>query len=136
MRGRPRLPDAVKAAKGTLQPCRVNKNQPQLEPVSVGEPPDRLPERMHSVWHELARQVDPMRVASASDLRAFELLVRAVALADETSDDPCAEVSDKVSASKAALTWLQHFGMTPASRAKVNAAPPKPKADPLAEFLS
>ena len=43
--GRPRKPNHVKAAQGTLQPCRINNNPLTYEPLSVApKPPKDLSE--------------------------------------------------------------------------------------------
>ncbi|MEI6226913.1 MAG: hypothetical protein WCS72_19405 [Deltaproteobacteria bacterium] len=135
MRGRPRLPDAVKAARGTLQPCRVNKHAPKADPVTIGEPPRHLMPDECDAWRELAEALNPMRVATCSDMLALEMAASAIATARRArfSAD---EFSDVVATNKAARAALADFGLTPSTRSKVSAAPEAPKKDPLAEFLS
>lgn len=130
------LPDAVKAARGTLKANRVNPAQPKLETVLVGDPPKGLRRDEKDVWTDLAASVDPMRIMTVADFRAFRLMVRTVALAERVAGDDDVPVSQQVAALKAGMSSLQHFGMDPASRGKVSAAPKIEKADPLAEFLS
>ena len=132
----PRVPDAVKKARGTLKPYRTNPNQPNLEPAFIPAPPDDLPTDEACIWAELAMVVDPMRVATAADVRCFRLLVYALANADRAQRNKKAGQTERATAIKTARAALSDFGITPASRAKVNAAPAPVKADPLAEFLS
>ena len=133
---RPRLPDPVKAAKGTLKACRVNRAQPQLEPAYIPAPPDDLAADEAAIWAELAMVVDPMRVATVADVRCFRVLVYLVAMSDRVQRNRKAGTVEKTTAHKATRAALGDFGLTPATRAKVNAAPAPVKADPLAEFLS
>lgn len=133
---RPRLPDAVKAAKGTLQPCRVNKNAPKLDPAHLPPPPADLAADEAAIWVELAQVIDPMRVATAADVRCFRVLVYSVAISDRAQRNRKAGTVEKTLAHKAARAALADFGITPASRSKVSAAPPQEKASPFAKFLS
>lgn len=135
--GRSRLSDEAKRERGTLRKGRENREAPELVPVSIPAPPPDLSQREAEVWAQLAAQVNPARIVGPSDLVAFRVLVRGVALADVTASDPDASVAQKCRASGAALSLLSAFGLTPASRERAaRAKAPSPEFDNLAEFLS
>ena len=68
-RGRPSKPDAVKAAKGTLRPSRVNKNSPVPPDIDgVPNPPDFLGPQGKSEWCRIVDQLDRMKMLAKTDL--------------------------------------------------------------------
>jgi hypothetical protein len=134
--GNPRIPDAVKAARGTLKPCRTNAAQPKLDPSFLPPPPAGLAADEVVIWAEMAMVVDPMRVATLADVRCFRAMVYALANMDRAQRNRKAGQTERATAIKTARAAMADFGVTPASRAKVSAMPAPAKADPLAEFLS
>lgn len=133
---RPRLPDAVKAARGTLKPCRMNPLQPKLEATGIPAPPDFLAGDQAKAWLDLAARVEPLRVFTVADDLAFEQAAVAIALSRRLSKSKKAGTNERINASKNVGYWLTHFGLSPSTRSKVSAVPAPAKADPLAEFLS
>ena len=133
---RPRVPDEVKAARGTLQRCRVNPLQPKLDMAVIPPPPERLAADQAQAWRELSQRIDPLRVYTVADELALEQAALAIALSRRVFAAKKAGTNERVTASKAVGYWLTHFGLSPSTRSKVSAAPKVEKADPLAEFLS
>ena len=134
--GNPRVPDAVKAARGTLKPYRTNPAQPKLDVAAIPPPPERLTVAQAQAWRELAERVEPMRVYTVADELAFEQAAFAIALSRQIFAGRKACTNERVTSSKAVGYWLTHFGLSPSTRAKVSAAPKVEKLDPLSEFLS
>jgi len=74
----PRVPTAVKALKGTLQPCRVNKNEPEPK---LGRPPmpRGLSERAKAAWKDYAADMELMGVLTMADGKILHQLAQAFA---------------------------------------------------------
>ncbi|WP_339755154.1 phage terminase small subunit P27 family [Algoriphagus aquimarinus] len=76
--GRNALPDAVKAAKGTLQPCRVNKNKPQVEAIPEGTKVGKIPAHLNKYgrifYKDMFARLTEMGVLSENDLTGLELM--------------------------------------------------------------
>lgn len=64
--GRPRQTDEMKAAKGTLQKCRVNPDQPKVEP-GMPEIPRGLTGIAKRKFVELAKELSQMKVITPHD---------------------------------------------------------------------
>ena len=130
-----RLPDEVKEARGTLQPCRTNPNMPKPAHIEAGHAPSELKKDEAVVWDRLATSVNKLRVLTEGDMEAFTLMVLAVASAIRASRNPKATINQRIRATQAAFASLREFGLTPASRARVNAAPIE-DADEISEFIN
>jgi P27 family predicted phage terminase small subunit len=147
-----RLPTATKALRGTLRPDRSNLREPKPK---LGAPPARrdLPTAV-KVWYRRIVRALPPRVATVADGLALELGARALAEYEQAS----AALADgftyeavtgngaimrraKPEAAIAANAWqraarlLEAFGLTPASRSKVEAAPELEPDDVFAAML-
>lgn len=156
--GRPRLPTKLKLLKGTAQPCRMNKNEPNPE-AGMPEPPEHLSERAAKVYPHVAKMLLDMKVLTVSDGMALEGLCQAycdwraaVEFLEErgssvyttTQTDsagnervvmkPYPQVAERNEADRRLRGWLQSFGLTPADRSKVSAIA-EPEANPWAEFV-
>jgi hypothetical protein len=134
-RGRPTLPSAVKAARGTTKPSRVNRHEPKVEAAPLPAPPKDWPSDRQAAWTWLARLIDPMRVAAAGDVASFRRFVICWCKAEELADDDDA-FDQWAKAERLAQGWLVHFGLSPVARAKaVQLEKVKTEHDPLAEFV-
>jgi len=130
-------PAAIEAGEGGDRSPR----SPSLPPA-----PGRLDEGAARVWEELGAVVVGMKVMTEADLAALELLARAEAWRRELEDDlqengrfvtvqtrngevrrrrPEAAEAEKVTAQVSNM--LREFGLTPASRPKVQMVPGKGK---------
>jgi P27 family predicted phage terminase small subunit len=135
-----RLPTATKALRGTLRADRTNPREPKPK---VGAPPARrvLPPAV-KVWYRRIVTALPPRVATVADGLALELGARALAEYEQASAALAAGLTyeavtvsgaimrrAKPEAAIAANAWqraarmLEAFGLSPASRSKVEAAP-------------
>jgi len=128
--GHNRKPTRQKALEGTLRADRSRKNEPRAASVTVPAAPRRLPAGERAVWSQLAAEVEALGVFTLSDRTAFELLARTVALA-KTAGPEMAPTA-RVRLLQVASGLLAAFGLTPASRGRVEAAPP---VDPVAADL-
>ena len=70
MPGRKPLPTAIKKIKGTLQPCRTNRNEPRSN-KTLGAAPDYMSESAKEAWHYAATNA-PTGLLSALDGAVLE----------------------------------------------------------------
>jgi len=153
--GRPPKPTVQKELGGTLQPSRANPNEPKPE-VYLPTPPDWLSERAMRYWHEIGAVLLSMKVATAADGPAMQLLTETLAewaearqavhlqglvyetttMTGDTMRRPNPEVAQAADAMRRALAMLTQFGLTPASRSKVSALGDNDGKDPFEEMLN
>jgi len=127
-----RLPKSVKQLRGTVRKCRERPGAPEVDPTEVPPPPKGLPKSEQLVWMELKPQVEALRCYDASAYTAFRILVRLVGAAlYPPPDEPASARSRNLQAASAALA---SFGLRPADRERVSAAPRREPSG-LEEFL-
>ena len=154
MPGRPRIPDELKAQKGTLQACRA------LEPaVRFGKldsfvlPPKDLPSAGREEWNRVMGQLHPLGILTSVDLSLLKSYCHHVAAMEEAAaklaeeghvifmdgafgpkptKNPWAVVYNE--ASDRASKLGQQFGFTPSSRTRIVAPTKQPEADPWADM--
>lgn len=80
--GRPRQPDELKKAKGTLQACRVNSDQPSVLP-GMPEIPSGLTGLAKKKFVELAKELVQMKVVTPHDRLILEQISKEWALFKE-----------------------------------------------------
>ena len=73
--GRPRQPDSLKNAKGTLQPSRVNQLQPKVLP-GMPEIPSGLVGTAKRKFIELAKELSQMKVITTHDTHVLEQIAK------------------------------------------------------------
>ena len=154
--GHNRKPSRLKELAGTQRADRINPAEPTLPAVMIPAPPADLSDDERVAWGELAVLVDPMRIATASDLAAFRVMVEDVAVRasllrsyrDDGSrpvyvEDTKAgaqlrlrpEVPQLTAYSKLVLLHFARWGLDPADRSRVAAlADGNEKPNPLAKF--
>ena len=131
--GRPRKPTVLKLLAGTLRPDRLNAAEPQLAPTRIGRGPVELSDDERVIWGALARAVNRLGVATAGDLQAFESAV--CSLAQAKAARRAGDLDGWAKADARWEKWASHFGLTPATRSKVNKlGGPEKKTDKLSEF--
>lgn len=153
MSGPPKTPTHLRLVKGNPSKRAINKNEPK-PPSGVPPIPKHFDKRGKYWFKRMGEELDAVGVMSTLDAKALELLVEAY-----TEYRHHCEVLDKegytyqtgsatgekiVKAHPAAAmkadAWkriramLSEFGMTPASRSKVEIKAPAGE-DPFAEFL-
>ena len=150
MRGRKKLPRALKALKGTLQPCRDNKNEPQPGiSKQVPKPPKHIHGEARKLWLDLAPKLHECGLLTQADTIAFSLLCEAHQIYRDARDivekegmvitvkDSRGVTVQKVHpAYRIESQWQQNFlkmavefGLTPASRGRINVKPLTPEDD-------
>lgn len=139
--GRPRLPSAVKKMRGTYAKSRAAPNELQFK-VSALEPPDYLDDVAAQEWRRLYPLLEEVKILTEPDLHqlgqyceAFSLCLSARAeyradgltvvseLTGTMKPHPMIAVAEK--ASRTMLAFAVEFGLTPASRSRVQGQPPK-----------
>ena len=153
--GRPSKPTALKALGGTLQPSRTNPNEPTPD-VYLPAPPTWLNDKARQYWAEIGAVLLSMKVCTAADSPALQLLTETLAewaearqavhrkgLTYETTTAtgdrlcrPNPEVTIASDAMRRSLRMLAEFGLTPASRGKVSALGSNEGKDPFAKMLA
>jgi hypothetical protein len=154
--GRPRKPTAQKALAGTLRGDRANPAEPQGQPIAIPEAPPDLTPFEAAAWADLKALVDPMKVATASDVFAFRAMVEDAGMlaalrksfndsggdpvyVEDTKAGPQLRMRPEVQAiptyRKLLFLHMARWGIDPADRSRVSAlTEEKPKADKLAKF--
>jgi len=142
-RGNRRLPTAVKAARGTLQPCRENPDAPQIPPPAWDDPPSDLKGEGLAVWKRLQPHIFGPIVTEgdletfANYCRIWTALRRVQRLVATSSVDLA--IAKGYMGQMLKLT-TQHrqlaaeLGLTPSSRGSVKSAEKKPESK-LSEFI-
>ena len=144
MAGRPRTPDHMKVVKGTYKPSRDNAKRPKTPPAKAGEilPPRHLTAKGKRFFETLENHLRKMKVISAQDAVLLAMIA-------ETFEqyEMCRAVLKKEGLTQKVVTksggvmvrvrpeqtiqnelrrqlmsMLMQCGLTPATRAKVNAA--------------
>ena len=72
MRGRKRIPTAIKQKTGTLKKCRTNPAEPKPGPAN-SEPPEFLDDEAKAKWRELFPELSALQVVSSVDRDLFML---------------------------------------------------------------
>ena len=115
-RGRIRLPDTIAARRGTDRREPKAPVAPPL-PGKVPAPPKAFHGTLRRVWLELAAQAEEVGSYTTASRSGFGLMVRAVAAVEDAPAD-CAPTA-YANLQRAAAGWLERFGLTPGTRAKV-----------------
>ena len=160
---RPKKPTKVKEKQGTLRKNRVNNREPTVE-VAIPPCPKILGKEGKKEWKRVTKELKLMQIIAKIDASALTIYCRAYenwldceqkiidASKPEKTKDGIKEKDGKVSTSSKGISYinanvnlssmyvkqmtriLTEFGMTPASRAKVNAEGQN-KDDKLLAFL-
>ena len=140
MAGRKPIPTQIKKMQGTLEKSRVNKLEPQL-PTSIPKVPDYFDNYAVEAFEFLGVKTYEMRIITEADKMALELLAesyseyrRAIeiikekgltySIRDRSGNEiikPRPENLIKDKAMNRMKSLLPEFGLTPSSRARVNA---------------
>jgi len=150
-----RTPTALKLIAGTDRPSRRNVREPTPALVERRRPPAHLTPEAAAAWRRMLPLLAGMGVLSVADMVLFERLCATAG--DLTRLDAALaalgspvyeskgtdgqfmrrahpEVAMRSDAERRFMAQLAHFGMSPATRGKVSAAPVN-KADPAARFF-
>lgn len=153
-RGPPPQPTQLSLVKGNPGKRALNPHEPKAK-GSLGAPPEWLDVRAKAAWRSLATTIGDMRLESASDRKALELLCATYAewrTADDevkaagiTYSRTTAEgeiiilahpaVAIRADAMRRVHRMLLEFGLTPSARSRVSTKDGQ-SADPLDAFLS
>ena len=150
--GHNRKPTQLKVIQGTARPDRTNPREPKALEGAV-KPPAWLSANARRYWRQILPLLIELRVVSRSDQQSLALLSDALAeyvaarevvetegMSYETEGKNGRMVRQRPEVAIASDAWrraammLQQFGMTAASRAKVNASDVD-ELDPFEEFL-
>ena len=154
-KGRKPKPTALKMLEGDRGKGRrpINKNEPKPNKASLECPDWLLPEAQEE-WNRLAPALDAMGVLTEADVKAFEGYCQAYARWREAEDfitqhgsifqtksgyvQQVPQVSIAMQNLKIMQSFCTEFGLTPASRSRINAAGEtrKDEDDPMAAILA
>ena len=142
-----RLPTRLKLLKGTLEPGRLNLNEPQPE-IKLPKPPEELGPKGRQEWRRVGRQLLTLGIVSELDRPALALYCKAWERWSEAEaqlkefgimlirnefpvQSPYLKIATEAMVQMRAL--LIEFGMTPASRSRVSGKTPKAD-DPFSAY--
>ena len=124
-----RKPTALKILNGSADhhPERANPDEPAPQVITVLPPPPAwLAPEAAPFWWDLGRGAMALNVMTVPDLYALALTAQAFVELQEAQG-----WQSRSDAWKRAMAGLARFGLTPADRSKLHAAPPA-KASPIA----
>ena len=152
------FPTKVKADRGTLRADRTNPAEPVTLPAKAPRPPAWLDAEGVKAWRRLVRVLTATRVLGAQDVALLAVLADQLSVYERcarflqakggesfvvtdgdgtpTGVHAWPEVRIKAAAATEIRRLCEHFGLSPASRARVNAAAPAGPVDDLAAFLN
>ena len=153
----PRTPTALKVVRGTVRPERANPAEPKPKRMQLNAHPPAwldLSPLAHKAWHDVARVLRGMGVATTADPLAIGLLCDALAeyvtaravvreqgltyeamtAHGDVSVRARPEVAMAADAWRRARLLLNDYGLTAASRPKVSTHT-EDSADPLAKWM-
>ena len=152
MKGRTPAPTTQKKVTGTLRATRENKREPQLPVASYQPPPSSMTAEDKAVWKVFCPLATSMGVLTEADLQTLERLCEVAAEVRRLTKVISVEghtystdaglikahpaVAMAADADRRLLSYLTHFGMTPAARSKVQAIGEPPSKDPEDEFFN
>ena len=136
MSGPPKTPTHLRLVRGNPSKRPINENEPK-PPSGVPPTPKHFDKQGKYWFKRMADELDAIGVMSQLDARALEVEGYTYRTETQSGDvlikaHPAAIM--KADAWKRLRAMLGEFGMTPASRSKVNAKGPE-AVDPLAEFM-
>lgn len=158
--GRTSLPDELKAKRGTLQPCRVNKNKPKVEVIPEGSTVSNIPAHLNkhgiAFYQDMYTRLTDMGVLSENDLTGLELMAAEYGVYIEAQyrlleDGYVVEGTNKNGATYTMVSpWiniaatklknlnlmLSKYGLTPSDRAKITTVNKPDTKDELEAFLN
>lgn len=148
-RGPPPKPRALKVVQGTLRKDREPESPVELEP-GIPEPPEGMGDEARRCWDRLVPVLVTVRILTVIDREALVMLCNSWAhywylqgvVEEEGFTYTSAKgnvlqhpaVSSMNKALENCLRLAREFGLTPASRSRIEALP-KPPEDPSREFL-
>lgn len=138
MAGRPPKPTALKQLHGTLRPDRQVDNEPDPGPAEDMGPPDWLVgEEANELWLELAPKLWKLRLLTDLD----RVMLAQYCFAHQTWRRAAVKIEADEVAPNDPLIWqfnkavdvmikvATHFGMSPASRSRINVPTEKPTSN-------
>ena len=154
--GRPRKPTAMHRLNGNPGKRALPKEGEEPAPANAKKgapPPYWLDNYAKTAWKHLQPMLVDMRVYTEADRYALELLVQAYAEYRRACDAiriqgptiwvetkaggymmPDPAIRERNDAWRRCMGALSHFGLTPASRARIQVLPKEEEGDPFAEF--
>lgn len=132
--GKKPMPTVLKMLKGTDQPCRINKAEPQPKSDNIAKPDD-LSEQASKHWDIVCLQLQESKILTELDVHALAMYCEAYARWSNANDQlrkygpvikaptgypvqsPYLSIANKAFDQMKAM--LTEFGMTPSSRTRV-----------------
>ena len=155
-KGRKKIPTKLKAAKGTLQPCRTVSNEMEVSPVvSMPEAPAFLNSYGVSEWNKVTNELANLQMLHDVDLGILSAYCREIGVYVEmvselkggqtyiirskegfvVAEKAKPEVKISRDSLDRALKLAVQFGFTPSARASISAPDKKEKANDNYNFF-
>ena len=164
-RGRPKKPTALKVLEGNPGKRPLPENEPKPAPVvGTPKPPAWLNTEGKKAWKRLAPELERLGLLTIVDLEAFAAACQAYGIwvecerffrkkdpktekrygrtyeytnkAGETNEIARPEVSISQKALDQFKSFMTEFGLTPASRTRIEVKLPEGERDPMEDLLS
>lgn len=149
--GHNRKPTKLHVLQGTDQPSRTNPNEPKPKPVTVVKVPPGMTPGARKAWKRLAPILERLELLTESDIETFTALCQAWGRYEnavkrlkkiEHVADPMEEIDiirkAEVSVERAEHAFRlygQEFGLSPASRARLQVSPGKKDDESILDRL-
>jgi len=154
--GRPRKPTRSKIIQGTFRRDRAAKREPAPKLVAeVPKVPKGLPKIAGAMWRELAPELVEKRLLTVVDLRAFEVVCVTYAIYRQAyqavtgrgrrtiaeylrgqNSQTIPEFNAMMRSFSVMKAYMTEFGLTPASRGKLDIPEPKDAQDEMERLLN
>jgi len=142
------VPTNLKLIKGTARKCRLNKKEPKPRTNAIRRPPN-LTDEAAKLWPKICRELKACGVMTNLDVVALGMFCEVYARWNHATEkcksgllikttmgvytqSPYLDIADKCFDQMRKM--LIEFGMTPASRTKVQAVTDDKKDDPWEQF--
>jgi P27 family predicted phage terminase small subunit len=140
--GRKPVPSHLKAVKGTVRPCRVNRDEPKPAADDIA-PPEGMSKLALSHWRTVSRHLQEARIITNIDTTALMIYCEVYATWRDATDQinkygsvvmgkdeypvrsPYLMVAQKSFEQMKAM--MTEFGMTPSSRTRIKVVEPEAK---------
>jgi P27 family predicted phage terminase small subunit len=142
--GRPRIPTALKLVRGTQRADRLNVNEPKPK-LGIPPVPAQLSDEAKAEWERLAPELfeqgvlcpqDGAALAALCEFRADFLHASTMCATKDGQDRKVIKTANgnfqenpyysiKKRSAELMYKFLTEFGLTPASRSRLNATPPQ-----------
>lgn len=148
----PKKPTSLKVMEGTYRKDRgLNEPVPDTVDVTKMQPPEKYTDEQKAIWNEYVNELINLGVLTVVDRMAFQLMfetyIQLREVQDQISEDGLYVMDDRGNTRRNPLLsqanqlrqilkqYLTEFGMTPASRTRINVKEMEKELSPLEALI-